>query len=169
MIKLLGTILVLCSAVGFGLTKGLGFLHQLQTVKAFSASLEILKCEMNYTLSPLPKLCKTVSGRTRGACARFFASYGQLLEEGIPRNLAARKLLGDERKLSLPRDARMALLELFESIGAYELDGENRLLRVTAQRLHSSMENLEKEKKPLAKSYAALGLCTGLALVILFV
>ena len=167
MIRILGVLLVLCAAGGFGISKALGFFSQLKTLREFSAALEILKCEMNYTLSPLTKLCKTVSTRTKGVCAHFFADYATLLDEGLPRSLVARRLLGENPSLHLPNEAQMALLELFETIGSYELEGENRLLQLTAHRLNASAERLEREKKPLAKSYAALGLCTGLALVIL--
>lgn len=169
MIKLLGTVLVVGSAGGFGLSKGIGFYSQIRTVRSFLAGLEILKCEMNYTLSPLPKLCKTVAGRTSGPCSTFFLDYADLINASLPRTLAARRLLGDEKTYRLPKDARLCLLELFESIGAYELEGENRLLRTASQRLKASLEHLEREKKPLAKSYAVLGLCLGLAVAILFI
>lgn len=169
MIKLLGTVLVVGSAGGFGLSKGLGFYTQIRTVRSFLTGLEILKCEMNYTLSPLPQLCRKVAGRTSGPASTFFMEYAELLDQSCPRTLASRRLLGDEKRYRLPKDARMCLMELFEGLGAYELDGENRLLRIASQRLRSSLEHLEQEKKPLAKSYAVLGLCVGLALTILFI
>lgn len=168
MIKVIGGILIVLGAGYLGLSGTIRFYSQLRTVREFSAALEILRCEMNYTLAPLGKLCKTVSGRTRGACAGFFTSYSGLLEEGIPRSIAVRRLLSDEKSYHLPKDAQIALLELFESLGAYELEGENQLLQLTAHRLKTASERLEREKKPLAKSYVTLGLCTGLALVILF-
>lgn len=168
MIKLIGGIFIILGAGSFGLSGTLCFYSQLRTVREFSAAMEILRCEMNYTLAPLTKLCKTVAGRTRGACSFFFASFGKLLDEGIPRSIAARRLLSDEKTYRLPGEAQIALLELFESLGAYELEGENQLLQMTVLRLKAAEEHLEQEKKPLAKSYASLGLCTGLALVILF-
>ena len=169
MIKMVGILLILCGAGGFGIVKAYLFYGQLNLVKAFSDALQIMKCEMNYTLAPLPKLCATVGKRSKGNCAHFFISFSSLLKEGVPRSIAARRLLADEKKYQLPKDARMTLLELFENLGAYELEGENQLIRASIQRLQASHSLLEQEKKPLAKSYAALGICTGLALVILFV
>ena len=40
---------------------------------------------------------------------------------------------------------------------------------MTAHRLNASIERCDSEKKPLAKGYAVLGICTGLALVILMI
>jgi len=53
-------------------------------------------------------------------------------------------------------------------LGRYDLDGENRVLQLTGQRLRAAQERFEKEKRPMAKSYAVLGMTTGIALVILF-
>ena len=63
----------------------------------------------------------------------------------------------------------MTLLELFSGLGRYELSGENRLIQLSQHRLKAALERCEREKKPLAKGYAALGICTGIALVILMV
>lgn len=169
MYKLIGVIFIVMGAGGFGIAKGYGFFVQLNNVKAFSDALQLLKCEMNYTLSPLSKLCATVSKRTKGTCSVFFREYSRLLADGIPRSLAVQRLLSDERKYRLPKDAQLTLLELFEGIGAYEIEGENQRLRIAVHRLQASAQRLEQEKKPLAKSYAALGICLGLALVILFI
>ena len=168
MVKLIGCFFIVFAAGSVGLSGTLRFYSQLRTIKEFVAALEILKCEMNYTLAPLAKLCRSVSGRTRGPCSTFFRSFGKLLDDGVPRSIAVRRLLSDEKYYRLTGDAQIALLELFESLGAYELEGENQLMQMTALRLKTAVDRLEREKKPLAKSYVILGFCAGLALMILF-
>lgn len=166
MIKIIGIVLVLCGAGGFGIGKAAQFYRQMRHLREFSHALEILKCEMNYSLAELPKLCKITAKRSGSTAARFLSDYAQALEEGLPRTKSAQKAM---EKLSLPNDAQMALLELFGSLGRYELAGENRLIQLSQHRVKAALERCEKEKKPLAKGYAALGICTGLALVILMV
>ena len=61
----------------------------------------------------------------------------------------------------------MSLLELCSTLGRYDMEGENRMLQLSGQRLKAALERAEREKRPLAKSYASLGVCTGVALVIL--
>ena len=51
MYKLIGVIFIVMGAGGFGIAKGYGFFVQLNNVRAFSDALQLLKCEMNYTLS----------------------------------------------------------------------------------------------------------------------
>lgn len=169
MLKIIGAILVLGGAGGFGISKAMQFYRQLRQLREFLSALEILKCELNYTLLPLPKLCRITAERVRGAAAQFLAVYAALLEENTPRSRAAPQALEQTRGLALPSDAQMALLEVFSGLGRYDLDGENRLLQITAQRLNAALERCETEKRPMAKGYAALGICTGLALVILMV
>lgn len=169
MLKLIGAILVIGGAGGFGISKGCRFLRQMRQLREFAAALEILKCELNYTLLPLGKLCEVTAQRSRGVCAQFFLNFSSLLESGTPRGRAASRAMDETRGLCLPSDAKLALLELCGALGRYDLDGENRLLQLTMHRLNAALERTETEKKPLVRSYAALGISVGVALTILMV
>ena len=169
MVKVIGALLVLSAAGGFGISRAVGFYRQVRLLQDFCSVLEILKCELNYTMTPLPTLCRVTAKRTSGAAAAFLVSYAMAVEQGIPRSRAASAAMDGTKGLKLPSDAEMALLELFGTLGRYDLDGENRLLAATSQRLKSASDRFEAEKRPLAKGYALLGLCAGVALVILFI
>lgn len=166
MLKIIGIALVLCGSAGFGIGKATQFYRQMRQLREFYNALEILKCEMNYSLAELPKLCRLTAKRSERTPARFLLNYAEALETGLPRTKAAQRGM---ENLNLPADAQMTLLELFGSLGRYELAGENRLIQLSQHRLKAALERCEQEKKPLAKGYAALGICTGIALVILMV
>lgn len=168
MIKIIGAILILGAAGGFGIGKSMQFFRQLQQLNQMLGAIEIIKCELNYTLRPLPQLCLHAAQRVSGAVSAFFSNYAKLLESGLPRTTATQRALEETKGLSLPNDAQMVVLELCTTIGRYDLDGENRVLQLSGQRLRSAIERYDREKRPLAKSYAVLGVTTGLALVILF-
>lgn len=167
MLKFIGAILIIGGAGGFGISKGCGYLRQVRQLREFSAALEILKCEMNYTLLPLSKLCEVTAKRSRGVCAQFFLNFSSFLDSGTPRARAASRAMNETRGLCLPSDAKLALLELCEALGRYDLDGENRLLQLAMHRLNAALARTETEKKPLVRSYAALGISVGVALTIL--
>lgn len=169
MLKIIGVSLILCGAGGFGAAKAMQFYRQLRQLRECCNALEILKCELNYTLMPLSRICRETAGRIKGPVAQLLELYATKLENETPRTKAAAQAIEETRGLTLPSDAQLALLELFEGLGRYDLDGENRQLQMTTHRLNAALERIEKEKKPLAKGYAALGLCTGLALAILLV
>ena len=119
MLRVLGGALVLLASGSFGITAGVRYYRAARHLQAFCRAIELLRCEINYSLQPLPEV--------------------------------------------------MAVLELCSALGRYDLDGENRMLDLTAKRLQAALARCEAEKRPRAKCYAALGLCTGLALLILAV
>ena len=166
MIKWIGAGMILLGAGGFGIGKAARFYRQMRQLRAFSNALEILKCELNYTLLPLPELCRVTAERSERVCACVLRDYARLLEPGSPRKMAAAACL-ESRVLCLPEEAQTALLDLFSSMGRYDLDGENRLISRTQLRLEAAIRTGEAEKRPMVKGYAALGLCTGAALAIL--
>lgn len=166
LLKLAGGLCVVGAAGGYGVSLALRLHRQLRQLRALCSALALLKCEMNYTLLPLPELCAIIAERTEGAVSAFFSLYGQKLTRG--RRRAAEEALA-ESGLSLPNDAAMALLELCGSLGRYDIDGENRLLSLTHERVQTALARTETEKRPLAKSYVVLGLSTGAALVILLI
>ena len=80
MLRIIGAALVLTGAGALGLGKGLQFYRQLRQLRDFVGAVEILKCELNYTLMPLPKLYRAVGRRTQGVCSRFFNALATDLE-----------------------------------------------------------------------------------------
>ncbi len=169
MLKTIGIALVVLGAGSFGFRKGFLFYKQLRQLRALSAAMEILKCELNYTLLPLSRLCALTAQRSEGAIAAFFYNFRTELDKGLPRARAASDAVEATPGLLLPPDALMALLELCGGLGRYDMDGENRLLQLTQHRIAACIERCETERRPLAKSYAILGLCAGVAIVILLV
>ena len=166
MLKMIGIVLVVGGSSGYGIARTVQLYRQLRQLRELLAALELLKCELNYTLLPLPELCAVTAGRSHGAVQRFFTFFGQNLTRG--RRRAAQEAL-EQSGLALPNDAAMALLELCESLGRFDLDGGNRLLELTQERMRATLTRTEAEKRPLAKSYAVLGMAAGAALVILIV
>lgn len=166
MLKWIGACLIVFGAGAVGIGKAVQFFRELQQLRDFSAALELLKCEMNYTMLPVPRLCRVTGDRVGRSAGLFLKTYAQALEDGLPRTKAAQKAA---EPLQLPNEGMMAILELFGGLGRYDLPGENRLLDLTQQRLALAAQTYEEEKKPLVKGYAALGICTGIALAIVLV
>lgn len=168
MIRLIGAAMIILGAGSFGIAKTAQFYRQQRQLRSYLHMLEILKCELTYTLFPLPKLCRITAERSERLCADFLKRYADRLDSGVSRSAAAAEAFS-ESKCFLPPDASMAILELFGTLGRYDLDGEENLLHLTQQRLKTALERGETEKRPMAKGYALLGVCTGAALAILLV
>lgn len=169
MMKLIGVSLILLGSGGFGISKAARFYRQIRQMNAFYRALEMLKCELNYTLLPLAELCRVTAERTEKTCAVFLNEYAAQIDLGKPRRHCAELAFAKPRGLCLPNSAQKALMELFCSLGRYDLDGENRLIQMTQLQLQDELRILQEEKKPMVKGYAALAFCTGAALAILLV
>lgn len=169
MIKIIGIMFVLGSAGWFGVGRALYYYRVVQQLRELRSGVEILKCELNYTLQPIAALFRLTATRLTGPMAAFFRHYGEELERGADRERAAGQCLEETRGLELPPEAKLCVLELCGGLGRYDLEGENRLLQLCAHRIGAALERAEAEKKPMAKTCAVLALCTGLALVILTV
>ena len=168
MIRLIGATMIVLGAGSFGIGKTVQFYRQQRQLRSFLHMLEILKCELSYTLFPLPKLCRVTAERSDRISAAFLRNYASALDSGSYRSIAAREAFADI-KCTLPPDASMAILELFSALGRYDLDGEKNLLKPTQHRLKTALDRAETEKRPMAKGYALLGICTGAAIAILLV
>ena len=166
MLRVLGGALVLLASGSFGITAGVRYYRASRHLQAFCRAIELLRCEINYSLQPLPEVCALVADRLTGPPAAFFRCFAAQLREPVSRDRAAAAAMEAARGLQLPQDAVMAVLELCSALGRYDLDGENRMLDLTASRLQAALARCEAEKRPRAKCYAALGLCTGLALLL---
>ncbi len=167
MLRVIGAVMVIAGAGSFGISRAAQLYKTARQLRELNTAVEMISCEMNYTLLPLPELYHGVGDRLNGAVSQFFRLLGNQLEQGIPRARAARRAMELTTHLCLPNDAKMALLELCETLGRYDMDGENRMLRLSGQRIAAALERCEAEKRPLARSCAALGISAGIALAIL--
>ena len=168
MIRFVGAAMIILGAGSFGIAKTAQFYRQQRQLRSFLNALEILKCEMDYTLYPLPKLCRITAERSDRVCAEFLRKYADSLDRGSCRSTAAREAFFSVNCV-LPQDASMAVLELFSALGRYDVDGEANLLKLTQHRLKAALERGETEKRPMVKGYTILGVCTGAAVAILLV
>ena len=112
MLRLLGGALVLLASGSFGITAGVRYYRAARHLQAFCRAVELLRCEINYSLQPLPEVCTVVADRLTGPPAAFFRCFAAQLREPVSRDRAAAAALEAARGLQLPQDAVMAVLEL---------------------------------------------------------
>ena len=99
MIRTIGACLILGVSGGFGLAKSIGFRRQSRQLRQLITLLELLRCELNYTLLPLPRLCVLTAERCTGAAAQCLLRYGQELEHCGSRHKAAGLALTETKGL----------------------------------------------------------------------
>ncbi len=166
-LRVVGSILVLCSATGIGYSRTKQYYKGLSQLRDLRRGMELVACQMNYTLYPLPKLLNIVGKQIPKPVGSYFIHLGKAIDEGVPRHKAHEKALQNTNSLSLPNDGLMALIEWSTALGQFDPDGENRMMKLSIDRVEHALRTYESEKKAMVRSYTLLGACAGIALVIL--
>ena len=86
MLRVLGGALVLLASGSFGITAGVRYYRAARHLQAFCRAIELLRCEINYSLQPLPEVCALVADRLAGPPAAFFRCFAAQLREPVSRD-----------------------------------------------------------------------------------
>ncbi len=167
LLRIIGGILVLCGATGIGYSQTRQYYNRLSQLRNLRRGMDLVSCQMNYTLYSIPKLLSLVGAQLNAPVGTYFIHLGEAITGGIPRHRAHEAALKRTKGLNLPNDGLMALIEWSSTLGQFDPDGENRMMQLSIQRIEQALQTYEEEKKHMVKSYTLLGACTGIALVIL--
>lgn len=168
-IRILGIILVVCGASGFGFGAAIHLKRTLRQLAALDSAMQLMECELRFTHPVMPKLCRTVAESADGAVAELFRTLSVELSDSRTQSTEAamQKAIEKTKRLCLPSRAVFSLLELGETLGKYDLTGQLSVLASIRKRLAIELSALEREQVQRTKTYATLGICAGIAVVIL--
>lgn len=167
MLRIIGGILVLLGATGIGYGKTRRYYLRLSQMGEICRGMELIRCEMNYTLYSVPKLLSMVSNQLKEPVATYFRNLGESISQGTPRHKAHREALEQTKGLLLPADGLMALIDWSMTLGQFDPEGENRMMKLSIRRMEQALNTYTNEKKDMAKSYTLLSVSAGIALIIL--
>ena len=168
LLRVVGGFLVVLGAAGAGFIKTRQYHIRLSVLKELERGMELIRCQMNYTLYPIPKLLQIAGAQLKGQAGIYFCRLAKAIEDGVPRNRAYKVALSQmEGELSIPNDGLLALIEWSETLGSFDPEGENSLMSLSIDRLRKARTNFEEDKNAMVKSYTLLGASAGIALLIL--
>lgn len=170
-IRMVGMLLIFTGASAIGFGAAFRVRQTAVQLQQLYDALEMMQCELNYTLTPLPALCGVVAKTGKGVIGTLFANLGAALSGEQPQNpaQAMRQAIAQTTRLSLPEEILFSLLELGDTLGKFDLEGQISMLRLTQRRIRTCLDTCERERTHRCRSYAALGICTGAALIILMI
>ena len=168
-LRIIGGILVILGATGVGILKTHQYHSRVALLRELERGMELIRCQMNYTLYPIPKLLEMTGKEIRGKAGTYFIQLGKTIEAGVPRHRASIAALELTGELSLPNDGLMALMEWSSELGQFDPNGENTMMKLSIQRMRQAGKQYCEEEKNMVKSYTLLGITTGISLVILMI
>lgn len=167
----LGALCVLLACLGvFGQVR-LALKMRQNELQSWLAAVRLLSAEMNFGLLPLPRLCDLLAGRVDGAAGCFFAHLGEELgrqkQAALPQ-IWQELLLVERQNWHLSAVDLSVLADLGAGLGNSGLANQRRLLALTEERLVSLHDEASARCERLYHLLGALGWCSGLLLVCLW-
>lgn len=167
--KWIGAILIVVSCGGFGFSVAAAHLLEEKTLRQLISTLDLMECELQYRLTPLPDLCRLAGNDAVGCIRTVFLSLAKELEAQISPDVSSCMNAVLSTSGEIPKYTREALELLGRSLGRFDLAGQLKGLEAVRTACRRQLEALTTNKEPRLRSYQTLGICAGAALAILFI
>lgn len=166
--KWFGAVLILVSCGGFGAGIAAGYRRTERLLRQLLNILENVESELQFHRISLPELTSKAAGESCGILRDVFLNLTRELEWQLQPDACGCMYAAIERCHDLPATLRRPLVQLGQSLGCFDLDGQLRGLESAGEACRWEIARLEKNRDVRLRSYQTLGLCAGAALVILF-
>lgn len=167
--RILGAVCIVAGCAGFGFsiasTQQKDEKYLLQLMRA----VEWMICELEYRMTPLPELCRMAGSEAGGAVGQVLSALAAALDkqEGKLVSDHMEQILGTMPQI--PSRTRQNLILLGRSLGKFALSGQVTGLRSALVMCKRDLDGLAVGRDARLRSYRTLGICGGVALVILFI
>ncbi len=171
MLTLLGAVCIMVATVGgFGEVRT-ALRKRTVELLAWLGAVRLLQSEMSFGLTPLPRLCRLVSGQVGGVVGDFWRVLADALPQRTDAYLPALWAETTERcrcDWHLQPEDISILSELGTGLGGSGLHNQKRLLALAEERLVRLADEAAAEYARLSRLLTGLGWCCGLILICLW-
>ena len=168
-VKYLGAILIFAACGTMGMSFASAHKQKERQLQQLIAAVRFMACELEYRQTPLPQLMRLCAAEIGGMIGRVFTQLSVELERQIAPDAACCMASVVAQMPKLPTLVQEKLLLLGRTLGRFDLSGQLSGLEAVAQLCKRDLDGLLINRDARLRSYMTLGLCAGLALVILFV
>jgi stage III sporulation protein AB len=166
-IKLFGAVCILAGCGGFGIRMAAMHRREVSAMHQIVNVIDGMLCELEYSMIPLPELCRKASEFASGAVHSFFSSLAAVLDEQLSPDVWLRTESALKATRGVPPQAAEELRVLGRTLGRFDLQGQLTALRQCRQACINRIEQKEYRQSERLRSYQTLGFCAGAGLAIL--
>lgn len=167
-IRYIGAVLVFLSSGAFGFVLAANCRKEERCLSELVRLLENMQSELEYRLTPLPQICSHLADDASGVLKKVFSKLSRELEDQIAPDATTCMQAAVTAVRELPTAAKDMLLQLGNSLGRYDLDGQLREIAAIKQQCDTKLAHMRDNQDVRLRSYQTLGLCAGAGLAILF-
>lgn len=167
--KWVGAILVIVGCGGFGFSLAASYKKEELALRQLINVLNFMECELQYRLTPLPELCRQAGKESTSQIKCVFLSLAEELEAQSEPDAVSCMASAIRSVPDMSRNLRKMFCSLGRTLGRFDLAGQLQGLESVRAECRLELEILTQNKDVRLRSYQTLGLCTGAALVIIFI
>lgn len=169
MIKLLGGVLIVIASAGLGFQIAASFCFERQLLRQWISALDFMQCELQYRMTSLPEICRQAGLNGKGKIRLLLYYLADELDRQVLPDVRSCMDMALKQVAYLPRSVHNAAMDLGETLGRFDTDGQVRQLEAARQNSRMQLESLEKGAQERVRAYQTLGVCCGAAIAILLI
>lgn len=167
--KWIGAFLIILGCGGFGFSMAASHRSAENGLRQLTAALDYMECELRYRMTSLPALCKCAAKERTGVVRAVLLQLADELDAQVTPEVSSCMRAALNRVGEMPKQIHSVFLELGQTLGRFDLNGQLKGLNSARQRCRRELDVLSANRDVRLRSYQTLGLCAGAALVILFI
>ena len=160
-------IIVSCGSLGFLIARA-GY-QERQAIRQWITALDYMQCELQYRLTALPELCRQAAAQSNGVINCLLAHLAMELDNQMESDVKQCMVNAVASVPDLPDRVSAKALELGNTLGRFDCDGQIRHLQLAREQGRRELELLEKDSANRTRCYQTLGICAGAAVAILLI
>lgn len=167
-VKILGAILIIAACGGFGYYLADAHRKEEKALRQLMHGIEVMVCELEYHLPPLPELCRLGAEQSGGPAGQVLKKLSEaLLSQEYADAVACMEVIL-KNSPELPPRVGHNLLVLGQTLGRFDLQGQVSGMQSVIALCERDLSAMEANRDVRLRGYRTLGLCVGVALVIIF-
>lgn len=168
-LKFFGSIMIVIACTGMGLSLAARYAERPRQIRQLISCLSALKSHINYVAIPLPAALSECTCGITGPVADFFHTMSLLLLHNgwLTPQAAMEQALKDSKHLVFNQPEREILAVFSANLGSMDREEQHKSLELVQEQLARIQQEAEKLSENNVKMYRYLGVCSGLAIVII--
>ena len=166
--KWIGAILIIAGSSFCGFSAAAAGKRETRMLQELLRAVCYMENELQYKLTPLPELCRQTGKLSSGVIHEVFLNLSRELEWQLEPDVGSCMAEAIGKSHGLSCRPRKILLRLGDSLGRFDLPGQLKELEYVRVVCENELKNCLSGQELRMRNYRTLGMCTGAALVILF-
>lgn len=170
-LKILGSMLVITAGTAIGFSLASRYVERPRQIRQLISCLSALKSHINYAAVPLPEALSQCTCGVAGPVAEFFHTMSLLLANNgwLTPQAAMEQALKESQQLILNQPEREILAVFSANLGSMDQEEQVKSLELVHEQLARLQCEAERLCEQNVKMYRYLGICGGLAVVIILI